>query len=137
MTRAKLRAEWIAALRSNNFAQTTGTLHRITPSNTKPAGYSCLGVACTILASRFNLQSGSINGVETFDDGTCKFDSTLPPVLVEALGLVDEEGSSYGVGPSLIALNDVRRNTFPKIADALESGRYWNPDYDPNWEVLP
>ena len=44
----EVKKRWLAALRSGEYAQTTGKLHRLDPDvfepNDIPAGYCCLGV---------------------------------------------------------------------------------------------
>jgi hypothetical protein len=43
------RRELVSVLRSRAYAQSSGRLHRLTPSVGRPVGYCCLGVASDLL----------------------------------------------------------------------------------------
>lgn len=52
--RSDIKKRWVEALRSGEYTQTGGSLHRISPINRLdgkeiyPAGYCCLGVLCEL-----------------------------------------------------------------------------------------
>lgn len=99
-----LRADWMAALRSGEYAQTTGVLK-------KPgigAGFCCLGVACDIVDPD-RWESDEDSGICW--EGAC---TNLPDEVRDALGL------SWGDSDALISMNDVDRCTFEEIADAID-----------------
>lgn len=45
---AKLKSDWVKALRSGKYKQTTGSLH-----NTDSNSYCCLGVLCRVVGAEF------------------------------------------------------------------------------------
>jgi hypothetical protein len=93
--------EWVKALRSGKFKQTTGQLR------VKRVGFCCLGVACQIA-----VEKGVI--------GKYVFDSLgLPNKVREWLGLATNSGSYKKT--NLSDDNDVRKLTFCQIADIIES----------------
>ena len=131
-TRRQLREEWIAALRSGDYTQAKGMLH----NTAKDDRFCCLGVACSLFAERLTMSrqliSGAFPGIAY--DGRS---GTMPQRLVNALGLIGRVGESGQTSiPGLAEMNDAGK-TFQEIADALETGHYWQPDADPNVIVIP
>jgi hypothetical protein len=57
--------QWIAALRSGDFAQTDGTLEN-------EGGYCCLGVACKVLIPEDDIKPEVLCGMRLFDDSEVK-----------------------------------------------------------------
>ncbi len=114
----------VAALRSGEYTQTKGRLHRVEVSDEfdgfkeKPAvGYCCLGVACELYAAENPTEREVFaSGYEGFDGRT----ATLPETVMGWLGLASRVGSMDN-GESLATLNDYRDKTFAEIADVIES----------------
>lgn len=109
-TRATLRANWIAALRSGKYKQGKRKL-RVEDR------YCCLGVACEVLG---------IEGVKDSEGYYCYSNlfAVAPQKVVEELGLINEVGSRNDGSTNLTRLNDEGK-TFEEIANELESGAYF------------
>lgn len=109
-----LKDEWIIALRSNKYDQTTSHLR-------DAYGYCCLGVACDIGTKK---GIGKWVGGRYYELSGDWYDINLPPVLCEAFN-VDMCGTlpfmSRGecTPETLIGLNDGGL-TFEEIADVIE-----------------
>lgn len=104
--------EWIAALRSGKYAQTTGQLH---DNN----GFCCLGVLCDIVKDRVGMEWDQ-RALHTFvfagkEDALAK----LPKAVTELVGC-DDRGTFHAYQPDLIYINDIGGGGFDKIADILE-----------------
>ena len=105
-----IKAKWIAALRSDNYQQGSGTLR------TNDNKFCCLGVLCDIVdpagwddndAVHFYSYSYSYEG---------DWNGLVPPAnLTAKLGLLDGEVDT------LTELNDSARLTFSEIADWIEA----------------
>lgn len=108
--RSKIMSEWIAALRSGEYAQGEGVLRS---GNL----YCCLGVLCEVA-----IKNGIIPlGQKAESDGIYEYDgnhATLPATVRVVLG-IDQQGSSSIYDP-LTYLNDTTRLSFSKIADVIE-----------------
>ena len=113
---------WIAALRSGEFEQTREVLTRLNEMG-EVSGHCCLGVAC-VLYDRTNpdkLEIRDGHSSRSYDSNP----STLPPRVMEWLGLSSEEGSfTDGVeadpfDSSLAEMNDSGAS-FEEIAAAIE-----------------
>lgn len=108
---------WIAALRSGDYAQATGYLRT-------PDGFCCLGVACDLFdPSRWSDEPTTLTRAPYF---TFRFDqglhesTTLPPNIRDAYCLKTGDGWIGGDdGRYLAAMNDEGR-TFAEIADVIE-----------------
>jgi hypothetical protein len=122
MTPAEARKLWVEALRSGEFAQTTGVLR-------DENGYCCLGVACEIAVQHGVIEPPqghkAVAGRIFYNfDGS---DATLPDSVREWLGLWaddgsiynDGSGSIYNDGESLTKMND-NGKTFAEIAAVIE-----------------
>ena len=112
----ELKVEWLAALRSGNFPQTTGRLHSI-------YGYCCLGVVCELTMGRFEEKPKWKREDQDFVlsyRGGFSEEYFLPWFLEEAAGV------SRPVQELLANLNDgnkdkgIRKHTFAEIADWIE-----------------
>lgn len=133
MMNPKIKAEWLALLRSGDIPQTTGRLNRVgfvTP------GMCCLGVLCEV-AARHDL--GKWQPIPEFDCSDIEFTphinpytssyNFLPHPIAEAFGLdgggspqVRYKGEVIGI-TSLndgCELTDGRPLTFAEIADIIE-----------------
>lgn len=114
---------WVAALRSGDFMQTTGTLAIQLDEN--EWGYCCLGVACEVAMAHGVPLDVEIkpNKTVTYDRST----SILPVQACEFFGL------EYG-DPMITqhyeasAANDQQGWTFNQIADAIEEWYELNDD---------
>lgn len=104
---------WIAALRSGEYQQTKGALHRLVPGDAPggglPAGWCCLGVACDVAAEHITLHRSSNERYEAFDG----IEGLLPNTVKQWLGIIEQS--------LLTEANDGAGATFPEIADALEA----------------
>ncbi|MGA0595643.1 hypothetical protein [Enterovirga sp. CN4-39] len=116
----ELKARWVAALRSGEFKQTTGTLK-------DSKGYCCLGVLCHVAKDELATKLGI--RIEEADDrllvvvpdgeGHAEIlnDRELPLYVEHELGLYEDT-------PSLVAMNDglgfADGKSFPEIADYIE-----------------
>jgi hypothetical protein len=119
------RKVWVAALRSGEYRQTTGTLRALTgPDEFR---FCCLGVACDVAAKA---------GVGEWDENSDEFiviagdtryaeEGELPAPVRDWLGLYDNSGSyQYGAEydtTSLITNNDSDGWDFEAIAKLIES----------------
>jgi len=103
----KLKAAWVAALRSGKYPQTTGKLQN-RDRNSLPDGFCCLGVFC------------EINGIAY----VVNQDSLLPSAARRLFDfsqttLVAKETSLY-IDTALMEMNDSKKKTFAEIADWIE-----------------
>jgi hypothetical protein len=109
------RAEWVDALRSEEYGQTKGQLRN--------AGrFCCLGVACEV-AAKHGVTCRLEEGYASQDDFPATLD--LPYTVRDWLGLdstvgrlVNEDAGEY----ALDGLNDNAEWTFEQIADLIEAG---------------
>lgn len=129
--------DWIKALRSGKFEQTTGVLHRLAVHPTYPkhnVGFCCLGVG-TYDQGVPTYSLGNAGTSEVFDftlyGGRVMHNaSNLPDVWLK---------EKYGLGPPvqsmLVRMNDKGNKTFAEIADYLESFLVGYEDGDDAFEV--
>ena len=122
--KADIKAKWVAALRSGQYAQTEGVLRRENE-------YCCLGVLCDLYAKE--------TGMEWFPQKNECFtmhgnDSMLPYEVQRWAELPHEHGAyvevmtnedgatdpPYPINPSLTELNDRWNYDFKQIADVIE-----------------
>lgn len=126
----------VDALRSGEFTQATGTLHRT--EEDEPEGYCCLGVACVVaMRNGCAVEEVSNNGENIFRATGDAFDESsgyLPKVVVEFYGFdvapngdpeLDKDGVSNGRAREWLVLtatkvNDQLELDFSEIADAFE-----------------
>jgi hypothetical protein len=117
----EIRAQWAAALRSGDYQQTSGLLHRtIATSAGKPAGYCCLGVLCD-LAEKAGVVTSRIvdSGVVSYGGtGATGSETSLPAAVQAWAGLT--HGDPRVRGNDLSIWNDSHRKTFAEIADLIE-----------------
>jgi hypothetical protein len=99
---AKLKKEWLAALRSGNYRQTTDFLER------RGTGNCCLGVLCRI--AKIPITNETTNSFTAFNGCT----ANLSEDLLDEFGLTDDD-----VG-HLVYLNDTARKDFSQIAKYIE-----------------
>lgn len=114
------KAKWLAALRSGEYEQTRGTLHRLVArretvlSAMKPAGWCCYGVLCDVAVKE------GLKVIRKTDEDTEFFDGVidyLPPSVMEWAGLSGNDPAVQG--RSLADRND-HFVSFPEIADLIE-----------------
>jgi len=118
---AKIKADWVAALRSGKYAQCTGQLRE--EGSPGDYAYCCLGVLCDVVGARWD------------DDGQAEYEGgssggLLPMPVAKKVGLdihpncgnhlesdpvVDVNGDTI----SLSELNDAG-HSFAEIADIIE-----------------
>jgi hypothetical protein len=123
---------WVTALRSGQYLQGTGVLHRRTEGNDT---YCCLGVLCEVaIKAGVELSTSAHTGCRNDECTACRgnaihtyggFDDFLPPKIVEWAGLengnpVTSEQFDDLVSPATLSyLNDNGKN-FSEIADIIE-----------------
>jgi hypothetical protein len=139
---------WLDALRSGKFKQAIHALEVPRNADTK-AGFCCLGVACKVMGEEAGLSRRKIEKDVFFvDPDGLRFDTSLPPAMVDYLGFrkpkKDADGfatstymgdfpkpvyfkkelsdgfSTEKVARSLAELNDAIGMTFEEIADFIE-----------------
>src|SRR3954466_12240152 len=96
-----LAKEWVKALRSGEYRQTSMSLH-------DDKGYCCLGVACDVLIKngielKVTLGTPWNKQATTYDGSP----GVLPPRAMVALGIRSCDGYEHGLRTSLSQLNDV------------------------------
>lgn len=101
----EIEAEWIAALRSGEFKQTTGTLEQVLHGTDPLVGYCCLGVLGCVLKAK-GLAPETVNRISA-DSGR----DLLPYELAI---------QRYGMNHNLVTWNDEERADFATIADRIE-----------------
>ncbi len=116
----EVKAKWLTALRSGEYEQTTGTLHRIVgraESHWSPEsrpGWCCYGVLCDVAVKE------GLKVIRKTDEDTEYFDGVidyLPPSVMEWAGL---PGNDLEVqGRSLAHRND-NGVLFLEIANLIE-----------------
>lgn len=130
MPNTEVIKKWVEALRSGEYKQTTGKLHRVTLNENlpeEPPGMCCLGVLCD-LAAKAGVVTRVVDGMLMRYDGETH---VLPPVVRDWAGLgFDNPYVKYEVyfedGPAaaydpVSVLNDDHRLGFSEIADAIEA----------------
>lgn len=125
------KTEWITALRSGRYKQTTHYLETIKWSEgVKEIANCCFGVACRILPDVAAFEGTGLTSFDYHGFQNLKF---MPSLLATNLGFADRTGRfSYEVSTkgatyhdcpyeesSLVTMND-RGFTFDQIADVIE-----------------
>lgn len=110
--------KWVEALRSGQYQQTQGALH-------KETGWCCLGVACDLYAKKFPILRNWKSNHEYFDG--CALGT--PGIVAEWLGLRTTVGSfllSNGEYSSLAGMNDagVRFSVIANLIESAPSGLF-------------
>ena len=119
LTPEQVRDKWIDALRSGDFAQTTGVLTRVVAARDgAPVGDCCLGVLCKLA-----VKHGVIEAAVEDPDGCLEYGDSyracLPTAVWDWAGLTNRWGD-YGSGNGLAMEND-RGATFEEIAAIIEA----------------
>lgn len=119
---SKVKAQWLAALRSGEYEQGGGALRQ-------GNSFCCLGVLCDLAAKQGVgnwIPSPDVHGFLTPGDGRAS--GALPPAVVQWAGLRSNVahipgGVRYAIGTressTLVLLND-NGYTFAQIADIIE-----------------
>jgi hypothetical protein len=136
--------EWVRALESGDYEQTTGILTSVNPSAQQAVAHCCLGVACELFGSLVGLDTDDVLGNLTSSNRGSRLyawysaeknqhmtRSALPVPVINYLGLppvcaddTDESGDINvnvpDIGITTLAdLNDNHGYTFPMIAQVL------------------
>lgn len=111
---AKVKAEWLAALRSGEYVQGYGYLKT-------DAGYCCLGVLCDLAVKAKVIPGPQQNeDGESYDYGEEFEDNVfLPQEVQNWAGLDPNPGSDDADRPCLSVMND-EHYTFGDIAEQIE-----------------
>ena len=116
-TAAKI-AEWVAALRGNDFAQGRNALRQ--PCLPDLDAFCCLGVACEISGlGQWHVDPKGIANAVYLPDGDKGYDNTLPPAVAYAYGLATTDGTFYVTGQWLDGLLDLYPDTGRALAHYL------------------
>ena len=110
--------KWIAALRSDDFKQTTSCLRDFD-------GHCCLGVACEVYRreageGHWNKEYTQFRTEYIFMTAEGKYTACLPPIVAKWLGLRSTSGHNKNTLTTLAVMND-EGFSFEEIANALES----------------
>ena len=106
-----VKTKWIAALRSGDYAQGKGSLHR-------GGKYCCLGVLCDLYRKEHPEAHWNDDKFVTKNEQRGGF---LPWDVVQWAGLAETDPFIDSQGESLSYLNDRGNNkTFPEIATLIE-----------------
>ncbi len=122
-TREQLRKEWLVALRSGEYER--GYLSLVSEEEDGDC-YCCLGVLCKI--------AGILEG-DMARYGEDSSTTELPPSFARYMGMngagnVRENKLVVGLDTSLMHMNDSQEKTFDEIADAIETGDYYEDPAD-------
>lgn len=109
--------EWVEALESGRYQQTTGTLAQYEKDGS--VGYCCLGVACDVFKDRLGLEVDTNGNRITFDHTL----ASLPVAVAKFLGLSVTEvfWNKQERYVQLAQLNDTYNLTFQEIAAILRA----------------
>lgn len=119
---AAIKTQWLTALRSGEYVQGSGFLHR---NNT----YCCLGVLCDLAVKAGVVTVEAPTGHDTiFRYGDHGLGSTLPQSVMDWSGVHGPtgdlctiiEGPDQGDLTDLASLNDYLGYNFSQIADVIE-----------------
>lgn len=133
----EVKAAWVAALRSGEYQQTTGSLHRFKESASERLGFCCLGVLCDVAVKAGVIEPGTVSHVAgTVRYGAQQAGAALPDEVVRWAGFKYEDHDSDPADPyvewappesreptrqRLSYVNDVGGGTFETIANLIES----------------
>lgn len=98
-----VKEKWLTALRSGEYTQTKGRLHRTEASRLSSAGYCCLGVLCEVAVAE-----GVIDSYVA--------DAAYLPAAVRTWA-----GLRFEPMQTLARMNDNRGRSFEQIADYIEA----------------
>ena len=107
----EIKAQWVAALRSGEYQQGTGSLRRV---NTDSDQYCCLGVLCQLAVdsgAEVHFQRG--NNYATYDDNG----GALPASVMEWAGVYDPDPRAAGLK---LSIRNDGGASFSEIADLIE-----------------
>ncbi len=107
----KLKKKWVKALRSGEFEQTTGRLHRPTPLGGD--SFCCLGVLCEV--SNAKVDDHPVTGERYYlsSDNSEAFTGLTEEMLTKWKIPAEQQNT-------LIDLNDSKKKSFAEIADYIE-----------------
>lgn len=109
-----VKAQWLEALRSGKYKQTTRALCELNDDGTY--GYCCLGVLCDIVAP------GDWQGAEVMNmtDGQHRYRRHLSHASMPSTDVIVAAGLHHSQSDKLAILNDEEKYTFEQIADYIE-----------------
>lgn len=111
---AKIKKQWVAALRSGEYKQTTGALCRTRPNADHSAGHCCLGVLCDLAEKAGVCESKEEGGLRNYDGWW----QDLPDSVLRWAKLPHRD--PVVANHTLTNLNDREERTFSQIADLIE-----------------
>lgn len=112
----KKKAEWVAALRSGQYKQITGTLEELNPDGTVK-GNCCIGVYCHVLGLKGDPDEAHSDHK---DVGNTEYFTRFEGGQVGELDCPEEYGLSSYDQNRLMHYNDHECWDFAKIADWIE-----------------
>lgn len=123
----EIKADWVESLRSGEYDQTYGALHKVKTlgelnEGQSPVGYCCLGVLSDLAKKAGVIESHTAeNGTyEMFDGGMC----FLSEKVLKWAGMEGHPTVRQPNGAGLTSLdniNDSEEYTFDEIADIIEA----------------
>lgn len=121
----EVKAEWLEALRSGNYAQATGRLCKVIDRTTDDPtyGYCCLGVLTDLYRKDTNIGKWIADGRGYYagkdfhvgEEEIFRASNDIPVATRSWSNLTDEFARS-----ELVKLNDGDKKTFSEIADWIE-----------------
>lgn len=111
-----IKKQWIEALRSGNYTQGTGALHKRSSDGLDT--FCCLGVLCVLAVDAAAIRAPVGVVVDRMLYGDDEHGGYLPKAVREWAGIGSEDGSLRN-GDNLATHND-NGATFMEIADIIE-----------------
>lgn len=109
----KIKADWIAALRSGDYQQCEGTL-------SDGVGFCCLGVLCEVVKPE-GYEAGVISEEHYDEYNEENYTRTETDELTDRIR--EKIGLGYGDAIELMSMNDEQGKSFVDIADYLEQDK--------------
>jgi hypothetical protein len=118
----EIKKLWTDALRSGEYEQTTGTLHKINQvDGEEKHSYCCLGVLCELAVKDGVVESKRHFGRDVGGYGPNGEVWFLPIPVREWAGMDSGDPEvEYGEYVNLASLNDANKLSFTELADVIE-----------------
>lgn len=119
----EIKEKWVAALRSGEYEQANGTLHKIEQKDGKEVhSYCCLGVLCELAVADGVVEPKRHLGRDVGGYGPNAEVWFLPIPVREWAGMDSGDPEvEYGEYVNLSSLNDVNKLSFTEIADVIDN----------------
>lgn len=116
----EIRDQWTAALRSGEYRQGTGVLHR---KGQDFDTFCCLGVLCDV-AAKAGVIEATLHEYDGLSEPVYYYDrheAFLPKKVMEWAGITENSPHAVTEDHTLVYLNDERALSFSEIADVIEA----------------